>query len=44
MNLGFLRTLFDRPGSWVSVYLDATRAGENAGDRSACAGAACENG
>src|SRR4051794_25737094 len=32
MNLGFLRTLFDRPGSWVSVYLDATRAGENAGD------------
>lgn len=31
MNLGFLRPLFGRPGSWVSVYLDATRAGENAG-------------
>src|SRR3954451_9983364 len=30
MNLDFLRPLFDRPGSWVSIYLDATRAGENA--------------
>jgi len=30
MNLEFLRPLVDRPGSWVSVYLDATRAGENA--------------
>lgn len=30
MKLDFLRPLFDRPGSWVSVYLDATRAGENA--------------
>ncbi|WP_249999393.1 Vms1/Ankzf1 family peptidyl-tRNA hydrolase [Actinoplanes sp. M2I2] len=30
MNLAFLRPLFDRPGSWVSVYLDATRSSENA--------------
>ncbi|GIF15003.1 Vms1/Ankzf1 family peptidyl-tRNA hydrolase [Actinoplanes teichomyceticus] len=30
MNLDFLRPLLDTPGSWVSVYLDATRAGENA--------------
>ncbi|RZU53927.1 hypothetical protein EV385_5862 [Krasilnikovia cinnamomea] len=30
MNLDFLRPLFDSPGSWVSVYLDASRAGENA--------------
>jgi hypothetical protein len=30
MNLDFLRPLFDCPGSWVSVYLDATWAGENA--------------
>jgi hypothetical protein len=30
MNLSFLRPLYDRPGPWVSVYLDATRAGENA--------------
>jgi hypothetical protein len=30
MKLDFLRPLFERPGSWVSVYLDATRAGENA--------------
>jgi hypothetical protein len=30
MNLDFLRPLFDRPGPWVSVYLDATRASENA--------------
>ncbi|ROP28685.1 Vms1/Ankzf1 family peptidyl-tRNA hydrolase [Couchioplanes caeruleus] len=30
MNLSFLRPLYDRPGSWVSVYLDATRASENA--------------
>jgi hypothetical protein len=29
MNLSFLRPLFDRPGPWVSVYLDATRASEN---------------
>jgi hypothetical protein len=31
VNLDFLRPLFDRPGSWVSVYLDATRAGDKAG-------------
>ena len=31
MKLDFLRPMFERPGSWVSVYLDATRAGENAG-------------
>ncbi|GAB2608211.1 hypothetical protein Aab01nite_61350 [Paractinoplanes abujensis] len=31
MKLDFLRSLFDRPGAWVSVYLDATRSGENAG-------------
>jgi hypothetical protein len=30
MNLSFLRPLYDRSGPWVSVYLDATRAGENA--------------
>jgi hypothetical protein len=30
MKLDFLRPLFERPGSWVSVYLDATRTGENA--------------
>ncbi len=30
MNLSFLRPLHDRPGPWVSVYLDATRASENA--------------
>src|SRR4051812_684359 len=30
MDVSFLRPLFDRPGPWVSVYLDATRAGENA--------------
>ncbi len=30
MNLEFLRPLFDRPGPWVSVYLDATRAGQSA--------------
>jgi hypothetical protein len=30
VKLDFLRPLFERPGSWVSVYLDATRAGENA--------------
>jgi hypothetical protein len=30
MDLGFLRPLVDRTGSWVSVYLDATRAGETA--------------
>ncbi|WP_306207064.1 baeRF2 domain-containing protein [Actinoplanes sp. RD1] len=30
MRLDFLRPLFDQPGLWVSVYLDATRAGENA--------------
>jgi hypothetical protein len=29
MNLSFLRPLFERPGTWVSVYLDATRASEN---------------
>lgn len=30
MNLKFLLPLYRRPGTWVSVYLDATRAGENA--------------
>ncbi|BFU45255.1 Vms1/Ankzf1 family peptidyl-tRNA hydrolase [Krasilnikovia sp. MM14-A1004] len=30
MNLDFLRPLFDSPGSWVSVYLDATRNAANA--------------
>jgi hypothetical protein len=30
MNVSNLRPLFDQPGPWVSVYLDATRAGENA--------------
>ena len=30
MDLSFLRPLFDQPGPWVSVYLDATRAEENA--------------
>ena len=30
MNLSFLRPLFDQPGPWVSVYLEATRASENA--------------
>lgn len=25
MNLGFLRRLYERPGPWVSVYLDASR-------------------
>src|SRR3712207_6427109 len=31
MDLSFLRPLFDRPGPWVSVYLDASRDSENAG-------------
>ena len=31
MNLDYLRPLLDTPDRWVSVYLDATRAGENAG-------------
>ncbi|GAA4609879.1 hypothetical protein BJY16_007552 [Actinoplanes octamycinicus] len=30
MNLDFVRPLVEHPGSWVSAYLDATRAGENA--------------
>jgi hypothetical protein len=30
VKLEFLRPLFERPGAWVSVYLDATRASENA--------------
>jgi hypothetical protein len=30
MDLSFLRPLFEQPGPWASVYLDATRAGENA--------------
>ena len=30
MDLSFLRPLFSRPGPWASVYLDATRAEENA--------------
>lgn len=30
MNVSFLRPLFAQPGPWVSVYLDATRAAENA--------------
>ncbi|PZF92012.1 baeRF2 domain-containing protein [Micromonospora deserti] len=31
MDLHFLRPLYDRPGPWTSVYLDATRAGASAG-------------
>lgn len=30
MNLNFLRPPHDRRGAWVTVYADATRAGENA--------------
>ncbi len=30
MDLSFVRPLFDRPGPWVSVYLDASRDSENA--------------
>ncbi|MEV4642706.1 Vms1/Ankzf1 family peptidyl-tRNA hydrolase [Actinoplanes sp. NPDC049548] len=30
MDLSYLRPLYDHPGPWVSVYLDATRAEENA--------------
>ncbi|HEX8631315.1 MAG TPA: peptide chain release factor 1, partial [Catenuloplanes sp.] len=30
MDLSFLRPLFDRPGPWVSAYLDASRDSENA--------------
>src|SRR5919112_6616359 len=30
MDLSYLRPLFDQPGPWASVYLDATRAEENA--------------
>jgi hypothetical protein len=30
MDLSYLRPLFSRPGPWASVYLDATRAEENA--------------
>jgi Bacterial archaeo-eukaryotic release factor family 2 len=30
MDLSYLRPLFDRPGPWASVYLDDTRAEENA--------------
>lgn len=30
MDLTFLRPLFDRPGPWASVYLDASRDSENA--------------
>ncbi|TDC85442.1 peptide chain release factor 1 [Micromonospora sp. KC606] len=30
MNLRFLRPLFNRPGSWASVYLDTSRVGANA--------------
>jgi hypothetical protein len=30
MDLSYLRPLFDRPGPWASVYLDASRADENA--------------
>src|SRR5919112_1540935 len=30
MELSYLRPLFDRPGPWASVHLDATRAEENA--------------
>ncbi|WP_434740076.1 Vms1/Ankzf1 family peptidyl-tRNA hydrolase [Micromonospora sp. SH-82] len=31
MELAFLRPLFAEPGPWASVYLDASRTGENAG-------------
>lgn len=30
MELGFLKPLFDRPGPWASVYIDTTRATEDA--------------
>ncbi|MFJ8647399.1 hypothetical protein ACIRNI_14915 [Streptomyces sp. NPDC093546] len=30
MELGFLKPLFDRPGPWASVYVDTTRATEDA--------------
>lgn len=30
MDVSFLRPLFDRPGPWASVYLDASRSSENA--------------
>jgi Bacterial archaeo-eukaryotic release factor family 2 len=30
VKLDFLKPLFDQPGPWACVYLDATRAGENA--------------
>jgi hypothetical protein len=30
MDLSYLRPLYDKPGPWASVYLDATRAEENA--------------
>jgi hypothetical protein len=30
MDMSYLHQLFDRPGPWVSVYLDATRAEQNA--------------
>lgn len=30
MNLGFLRRLYERPGPWVSVYLDSSRFTEDA--------------
>lgn len=30
MDLGFLKPLFDRPGPWASVYIDTTRAVEDA--------------
>lgn len=30
MELGFLKPLFDRPGPWASVYIDTTRAVEDA--------------
>jgi hypothetical protein len=30
MELSYLRPLYDRPGPWASVHLDATRAEENA--------------
>ncbi|MEU8571192.1 hypothetical protein AB0C51_23100 [Streptomyces pathocidini] len=30
MELGFLKPLYDRPGPWASVYIDTTRATEDA--------------
>src|SRR3954463_3451227 len=33
MDVGFLKPLFDRPGPWACVYLDTSRATEDAPSR-----------